>query len=256
MRLLKNAKKTHSEISQNPNYQFSKRFALSIYPLDAIYTFIPKNGCSSLRYSTAVANGFLSNIDDVDWIHQNNGTFVATQQEISRAKYTFIVLRCPFQRLTSCFLNKFVSGDYVLKDKDGKPFDLNFAQFVNLVASQKREEMNMHWRNQSDFLHYALYDDYFCLENFDVAIKKLKDIGFDVFDTRAALKHDRNSISQRHGDYSSIPISVLKEMKNEGNLPDDKSLYTSATYSIVKNIYKDDIELYTEQIGEQNILKL
>ena len=40
------------------------------------------------------------------------------------------------------------------------------------------------------------------------------------------------------------------------DLPDDKSLYTSATYKIVKNIYKDDIELYTEQIGEQNILKL
>ena len=42
-RLLKNAKTSYSNISKNLKYQFSRNYALSIYPLEAIYTFIPKN---------------------------------------------------------------------------------------------------------------------------------------------------------------------------------------------------------------------
>ena len=48
--------------SQNDLFAFSSEHALSIYPINAIYNFIPKNACSSLRYSIAVANGFLEDI--------------------------------------------------------------------------------------------------------------------------------------------------------------------------------------------------
>lgn len=255
-RLLKNAKTSYSNISKNLKYQFSRNYALSIYPLEAIYTFIPKNACSTLRYSTAVANGFLSNIEDVEWIHQNNRTFIATQQEICRAKYTFVILRCPYRRLASCFINKFVDGEFNFKGADGKPYDANFSQFVELVARMKREEMNEHWRHQCDFLHYEVYDDYFCLEKFNVAIKNLKDKGFDVIDTRRELKHDISALSKETGDYSTTPISVIKDMKRDGYVPTVKSLYSGATYGIIENVYKEDIDLYSVQIGEQNILRL
>ena len=256
MRLLKNANKNYSDIRQNPSYQFSKNYALSIYPLDAVYTFIPKNGCSTLRFSTAVANGFLSDLEDVNWIHLNNPTFNASQREISLAKYTFIVLRCPFRRLASCFLNKFVTEEIKLNTEDGKYIDANFSYFVNFVASQKRKMMNAHWRHQSDFLHYVSYDDYFSLEKFNVAIKKLKDKGFEVIDTRSALKHDTSSMQKKNGDYSSTPISELKKMRSEGYVPTDRALYTEKTYSIIQNVYKEDFELYKKHIGENNILKL
>ena len=41
-RKLLNAKHDYSTLSQNEKYNFSLRHALSIYPLNAIYTFIPK----------------------------------------------------------------------------------------------------------------------------------------------------------------------------------------------------------------------
>ena len=66
-RLLKNARLEHVPLSQNNVYTFSSKCTLSIYPLGAVCTFIPKNACSTLRYSIAFANGFLSEISDVNW---------------------------------------------------------------------------------------------------------------------------------------------------------------------------------------------
>ena len=109
-RLLRNARLESSTVGQNELYAFSLEHSLSIYPLDAVYTFIPKNACSTLRYSIAIANGFLGDISDIDWIHQNNPTFMSTQREVALASYTFVVLRCPYTRVASCFLNQVVDG--------------------------------------------------------------------------------------------------------------------------------------------------
>ena len=98
-------------ISENDLYTFSSSYTLSIYPIDAICTFIPKNACTTLRYSIAVANGFLKDINDIAWIHSNNSTFISTQREVALAKYTFVVLRCPFRRVASAFLEKFVGRE-------------------------------------------------------------------------------------------------------------------------------------------------
>jgi len=95
-RLLRNARLEYSPVSQNKPYTFSLSHTLSIYPLDAVYTFIPKNACSTLRYSIAIANGFLGDFSDIKWIHKNNQTFMSTQREVSLASYTFVILRCPY----------------------------------------------------------------------------------------------------------------------------------------------------------------
>lgn len=72
MNILRNAKKSHLPISKNIPHKFSESYALSIYKTRSIYSFIPKNACSTLRFSVAVANGFLKDLKDVEWIHYNN----------------------------------------------------------------------------------------------------------------------------------------------------------------------------------------
>ena len=64
---------------------------LLIYSLEAVYSFIPKNACTSLRFSIAVSNGFLKEISDLHWIHENNDTFQPSKRETAIAKYTFVV---------------------------------------------------------------------------------------------------------------------------------------------------------------------
>lgn len=253
-RLLKNAKLEYCQVNQNKMHAFSSSHTLSIYPIGAVYTFIPKNACSSLRYSIAVANGFLDGVEDVKWIHKNNQTFVSTQREVCIANYTFVVLRCPFTRIASGFLNKLVDKTFNVNDAAGNRIDINFHDFLMVIKSQQRSEMNQHWRNQSDFLHYERYDEYFSLESFPNAIKSLGNHGLNVYDTRTKLKHDLSALERIDGDFSKLKTDELKKMKDEGCLPNYKSMFGDKEIELINEIYKDDINLYKSHFGKNDLL--
>ena len=253
-RLLKNARLEYSTVSQNKLYTFSLAYTLSIYPLDAVYTFIPKNACSTLRYSIAIANGFLGDISDINWIHQNNPTFMSTQREASLASYTFVVLRCPYTRIASCFLNQVVDGKFNSYDQMGNKLSGNFHDFLSVIKSQQRSERDQHWRNQSDFLHYERYDEYFSLESFSEAINSLGARGFTVYDTRAALKHDLTNIKRVDGDFSKTKQEELQKMKKEGYAPSYKSMFGDVEIELANDIYNDDINLYKSHFGDNCLL--
>ena len=255
-RLLRNARLEYSTVNQNELYTFSLEHALSIYPLDAVYTFIPKNACSTLRYSIAIANGFLGDISDIDWIHQNNPTFISTQREVSLASYTFVVLRCPYTRVASSFLNRIVDEEFIFYDDAAMTnrVNINFHDFLSIIKSQDRSEMDQHWRNQSDFLHYERYDEYFSLESFSEAINSLVSRGFKVHDTRAALKHDLSNMKRVDGDFSKTKQEELQKMKEEGYLPSYKSMFGDEEIELVNDIYNDDINLYKSHFGDNCLL--
>ena len=253
-RLLRNARLEYSTVNQNELYTFSLEHALSVYPLDAVYTFIPKNACSTLRYSIAIANGFLGNISDIDWIHQNNPTFISTQREIALASYTFVVLRCPYTRIASCFLDKIVKEKFDFNDVKGNKLSLSFHDFLLVIKSQQRNERNEHWRNQSDFLHYERYDEYFSLESFSEAINSLGARGFKVHDTRVALKHDLKNIERIDGNFSKTKTDKLKKMREDGCAPSYKSMFGDVEIKLINDIYSDDINLYKSHFGDNYLL--
>ena len=253
-RQLKNARIEISKVTENELYNFSSSHALSIYPLEAVCTYIPKNCCSTLRFSIAIANGFVKDVDDINWIHQNNQTFISSQREISLAKHTFVVLRCPYTRIASCYLDKVVDGKINFNDNFGNKVSLNFNEFLEYIKSQSRENMEEHWRNQSDFLHYEHYDDYFSLELFSDAIGILKSKGFKVYDTRKILNHDISSFEKVDGDFSKIKDIDLEKMKNDGRLPSYKSMFTELEVNLVNEIYGDDIDLYKSHFGNSALL--
>ena len=254
VRPLRNARLEYSQVSQNEQYAFSLAHTLSIYPLDAVYTFIPKNACSTLRYSIAIANGFLDDISDINWIHQNNPTFMSTQREVARAKYTFVILRCPYTRIASCFLNQVVDGKFNSYDQMGNKLSGNFHDFLSVIKSQQRSERDQHWRNQSDFLHYEKYDEYFSLESFPEAIKSLGARGFTAYDTRATLKHDLSNMKRVDGDFSKMNEVELKKMKEEGCAPSYKSMFGDVEIELANDIYNDDINLYKSHFGDNCLL--
>ena len=255
-RLLRNARLEYSTVNQNELYTFSLEHALSIYPLDAVYTFIPKNACSTFRYSIAIANGFLGDISDIEWIHQNNPTFISTQREVSLASYTFVVLRCPYTRVASSFLNRIVDEEFIFYDDAAMTnrVSINFHDFLSIIKSQDRSEMDQHWRNQSDFLHYERYDEYFSLESFSEAINSLGARGFTVHETRAALKHDLKNIKRVDGDFSKMKIEELQKMKEKGCAPSYKSMFGDVEIELANDIYNDDINLYKSHFGDNCLL--
>jgi hypothetical protein len=253
-RLLKNARLKHSQVDENTLHNWSSNYALSVYPINSVYTFIPKNACSTLRFSIAIANGFIRDIADIQWIHNNNETFRSTQREVSLASFTFVVLRCPYTRIASCFLDKIVDEVISFNDEMGNKVSLNFYEFLLHINSQHQSEREQHWRNQSDFLHYEKYDEYFSLELFSEAITLLATHGLKVYDTRESIKHGISNLKAVDGDFSKMKAEQIKKMKEEGSAPNYKSMFSKVEIDLVNEIYKDDINLYKSHFGESKLL--
>nr|MBC8225564.1 hypothetical protein [Gammaproteobacteria bacterium] len=111
-----------------------------------------------------------------------------------------------------------------------------------------------HWRNQSDFLHYEKYDEYFSLELFSEAIASLAAHGLKVHDTRESINHGISNLKAVDGDFSKMKAVEIKKMKEEGSAPNYKSMFSKAEIDLVNEIYKDDMNLYKSHFGESELL--
>jgi len=245
------ASQSYGPLSENRAHQFAIQHALLHFMSGAVYSFIPKNACSTLRLSLAIANGCIANEAEAHWIHANNGTFRASLREAATAPYTFVVLRCPFKRLASVFLDKFVSKEndaWLYRDARRRTCeldDLTFADFVKSLANEPLRDVNIHWRPQVDFLLYEDYHDWFCLEDFAYLPDKLQSrIGLSIKDARAMTRHGADTASRKiHVDCSQVPVWKLAEGKRAGRLPTYQALYTPELFAIVASLYADDIKL-------------
>ena len=261
-RILKNSSTSYGNLNQNPLFKFANNHALMIYKSDALYTFIPKNGCSTMRLSLAIANGCISDTKNYNWIHNNNKTFVASLAEIIKAKYTFVILRDPFRRLASVYIDKIVDRTveaWSLYDRLERKIELKeltFKRFVETIVKPGFLRSNIHWRPQIDFLMYSKYDDYFCLEDFSKAIPSIEEKAkIKIYDARNLTKHGLDQYeSINDKDFSdTLPIEILN-LKDKGHAPSYESLYTEELIELVSTLYKDDFSLYTNKFGKENLL--
>jgi hypothetical protein len=237
--------------------------ALRIYSANAIYSFIPKNACSTLRVSLAIANGCIRDAKDFNWIHQNNDTFSADLASALTASYTFVVLRCPYARLASAYLDKIVGHYpdawqlYELTLRKIEVSAMSFDFFVRQLHKKTIRKANIHWQPQVDFLLYEHYDDYFCLENFAEAAAVLENkINLPVVDARDLTKHGigRFTLLGGQGEYARHTAFDIMRLKHAGHCPSPVSLYTEELVAIVKECYRADLELYTSLFGNKNLL--
>lgn len=255
-RLLRYARHSNNALVQNAAHQFAAAHAMGIYQAAAIYSFIPKNACSTMRFSIALANGCIASEAQVHWIHNNNETFPPNLSELATARYSFVVLRDPFRRIASCFLDKFVGRrpeawrfvevlDHAI-DLD----HLTFREFVTTLPKFLR--VDQHWRPQVDFLVYEQYDDWFCLEDFSRVVATLdRKIGFTVRDTRHLLLHgtERHRIVASKETLADTPGHDIATMKRNGEIPAVESLFDDEIIGVIRKIYADDFAIYAEMIG-------
>jgi len=264
-RFLRHSASSYASLKRhNSQFDFARRRALRVFKSNAIYSFIPKNACSTLRLSIAIDNGAIKTPDDFGWIHQNNATFSAELADLITADYTFVVLRCPYRRLASVYLDKIVGRTgtaWQLHATLNYTIDLDeftFTDFVKVLQNKKIRTSDIHWQEQVDFLIYEEYDDYFCLEEFEQVASQLKQkINLNVVDARGLTKHgsDRYMILDENEDFSTTnPLDILFLLKKEGKYPHPKSLFTEELRAIVEDCYKDDIKLYCSLFDPANLL--
>ena len=252
---------SYMPLQQNGKHQFAASQALRIYRSNAIYSFIPKNACSTLRLSIAYANGCIDNTNKFNWIHNNNHTFRADLSSLLTANYTFTILRCPYARLASVFLDKIVSRDpvawrlYELSDRKVKLEDFTFSNFIQALKMNHIRYGEIHWRPQVDFLVYKDYDDYFNVENFAHASQTLKDkINLDVIDARPFTNHGIEKLNLIDDDFSEVSPVDIFVFKRKGMCPKPSSLYNEESIDTVTSLYEDDIKLYRKRFSSSSLM--
>lgn len=260
-RLLRYARLQNVPLQQNARHQLAARHALTHYPSGSVYSFIPKNGCSTIRLSLAIGNGALAKAEDFPWIHSNNQTFRATLSELVCAPYAFVILRCPYKRLASVFLDKIAGRTpehmFVKRALDDQldPATFSFRDFVSFISNRNHLSADIHWRPQTDFLVFEEYDDWFCLSKMQEASKTIKDkSGLDVVDARALTNHGTDARSQLEtGQYSDLSLTDLDVLARDGLSPRHEDLYDDDLVQTVRKLYQQDIDLYSDRIGSDGL---
>ena len=168
-----------TQLKNNAQLNFKLKWTIKLFGEAAFCTFIPKNACTSLRYSAAIKNNILkADPKNLNWVHNNNPSFNINIEEAITSRYSFVVLRCPISRIISTFLDKFLSKDlqaWKFRDSIQRSVELDeltFKRFVqHLIKKPKLAEVDEHWTPQNRFLLVKKYSNYFCVEELDSAKK-------------------------------------------------------------------------------------
>ena len=255
--------------------RFARRHTVYIPAKRAIYTYIPKNGCTTLRFSIAVANGRPDNPETAEYIHAGMPQMVASNRDLANCDYAFIVLRCPYRRIASAFLDKAV-GDLLraatlfprqrrifgrskpdtseagLAATRAKVMALTFADFADLLQNCNSKSLDHHFRPQTEFLLNRDYDDYFALEQLAQAEIKLRaKIDFRLVDKGG---HGISKRNKSDVDASKLTIAGLLALLDAGFAPSYQSLFTETSRRAVETFYAADLALYKKHFGANDLL--
>ncbi len=243
-----------SILRANPKHNFAHTHALQVFDSSSIYSMIPKNGCTTLRVSIALANGMIADRSQWEWVHLNNDSFRPNLKDLGLARYRFTILRCPYGRLVSCYLEKIVR-----RSPDAAKFQaatgisdldpLTFRQFCGALAQLDVLRSNLHWRPQIDFLVYADYDDYFCFESFGAIAATLDTrIGLRIVDARPMARHDSSQYETVDAScgFADAELRDLEAMLDSGRYPRPGQFYDAALIEQTGTIYRDDLVLYQQ----------
>ncbi len=261
-RLLRHARKDPVMLRQNAVHQTAQGHALVHYPSGAVYSFVPKNASTTLRYSLALANGAIAGPQDMAWLTANTQTFSASLRELATAPYTFTFLRCPHARLASAFLDKIVAKSVAawhLHRLDGERWDLDtltFRSFVQLLTRPRLRNGNVHWRPQGDFLVYEDYDDWFGVSDFEAAARRIEArCGLVIEDTRELSRHTSRRFAPAEGIGSAdMPLHEIAALQQQGTSPSARALYDPGLVQQVARVYASDLALYQSRLGMDGLL--
>ncbi|MBW2998482.1 sulfotransferase family protein [Candidatus Woesearchaeota archaeon] len=197
----------------------------------AIYFFIPKVACSSIK---KICSDLLClESDSIIQIHINKYPFIFRKKIAKYNNYfKFTFVRNPWDRIVSCYKNKirekslnnqhFVNGVFSRFITYGTfTPEMSFEDFVKAICEISDEDANVHFQSQYKF----------------ITDKKGKII-VDFIGQFENIDKDFNKICKK----LKINVKLPHLMKSEKK--DYKEYYTKETKEMIRKRYKKDIEMF------------
>ncbi len=186
--------------------------------------------------------------------------------------FKFTILRNPFNRLVSAYLDKIVKynelepfAQQVIRDIQNflninynPAQSITFRQFILYLSETEDYLLNEHWRSQHTFLGREILElDYLGqFEELDSVIKFLENkfdftITTDVEDSNEFEEHITKYVeydsNQKVCDTYPTELKFLKIL--HGGFPKATSFYTPDLIELVTNRFAKDISIYQQQFG-------
>ena len=179
--------------------------------------------------------------------------------------FKFAIVRNPWDRLTSAYLNKFVKPiDIEQSSSPGKqvveqhyqsqnlPVDysrgITFKEFIQYLLTHKNEEIDGHWQPQSMFINQNKFDYLGRIETLDADFKAIAErigvttnLGWANRSKRAEVTN--NSSTEQYADYTPTQLRQLDRY------PSYTEFYTSELLDLVKQRYTEDVTNFGYQFG-------
>ena len=234
---------------------------LYVYPkLRFAYTNIPKNACTSFKRTFGRAQGWLGanapSAHDMTGAHWVLGLtrYVSVDERL-------VVIRDPFDRILSGYLNKFLKREDFSADQAmetglagllgpaASRSDTTFAHFVEYLSRTPGRNLNAHWRPQSDFI-IGSYTRYLRFEHLVEDTAFLAQRGLVLDEARGhATSTIQRDLGPGWGDRRAGELRRVRQRR--GVLPSRDNMYDERLYAKVAERYAEDVALFRSVQGQQ-----
>lgn len=236
--------------------------------LKLIYFPVPKSACT--LFATFIAlNSKTDRVFDPQKLGVHQFRFRERELQLRDLKlvrddryFKFTVVRDPFSRLVSAYVDKLVkpvkAGKHWATDR--KCGDHSFESMVQTLCTMNDAKIEKHFRPQAAFIRKIPMDHIGLFEDLGATIELVYDLyGIDIEKDIAsrvrAPKRTNYSPSASSGD-EYVGNLTAKEIASLEHVPPTESFYNERLRKLVSKRYREDLEIYQQaklrQVGAES----